>query len=151
MASKKKFAPTSRSETVTVRLDPKIRYIAELAAREQQRTLSSFIEWAVRQALVKGEILEEPDYGSNHEGNRQTPPLWGEGFWDVDEADRFFLLATRRHDLLDITEQRLWKTLSQSIIEKHGKLTIGLFREYWNLPSEAISKPTTEKTKGKAK
>ena len=31
----------SRSETVTVRLDPKLRYLAELAARIHRRTLSS--------------------------------------------------------------------------------------------------------------
>jgi hypothetical protein len=29
----------SRSETVTVRLDPKLRYLAELAALKQRRTL----------------------------------------------------------------------------------------------------------------
>jgi hypothetical protein len=38
----------SRSETVTVRLDPKLRYLAELAARLHRRTLSSYIEWAIK-------------------------------------------------------------------------------------------------------
>ena len=37
-------AKLSRSETVTVRLDPKLRYLAELGARSQRRTVSSFIE-----------------------------------------------------------------------------------------------------------
>ena len=37
----------SRSETVTVRLDPKLRYLAELAARLHRRTLSSYVEWAI--------------------------------------------------------------------------------------------------------
>ena len=32
----------ARSETVTVRLDPKLRYLAELAARIQRRSVSSF-------------------------------------------------------------------------------------------------------------
>ena len=40
-----------RSEVVTVRLDPKLKYLAELAARKHRRPLSSFIEWAVEQSL----------------------------------------------------------------------------------------------------
>ncbi|HTF67647.1 MAG TPA: hypothetical protein VK638_33710 [Edaphobacter sp.] len=147
MPAKKKPANTSRSETVTVRLDPKIRYIAELAARHQQRTLSSFIEWAVRQVLMKGDVLEEPNYGSDHEGERQIRPMWGEGFWDVDEADRFFLLAVGRPDLLTITEQRLWKLYSSSLPGNHGELNITRFREYWN--DSSVS--SNAKTKGKSK
>jgi hypothetical protein len=34
-----------------VRLDPKLRYLAELAARKQRRTVSSFIEWTIEEAL----------------------------------------------------------------------------------------------------
>ena len=37
----------SRSEIIQVRLDPKLRFTAELAARKHRRTLSSFVEWAV--------------------------------------------------------------------------------------------------------
>ena len=41
----------NRSETVTVRLDPRLNYLAELAGRAQRRTKSSFIEWAVQEAV----------------------------------------------------------------------------------------------------
>ena len=41
----------ARSETVTVRLDPKLRYLAELAARLHRCTLSSYIEWAINASL----------------------------------------------------------------------------------------------------
>ena len=50
----------SRSETVTVRLDPKLRYLAELAARLHRRTLSSYIEWSIKEAL-DGEVLKQGD------------------------------------------------------------------------------------------
>jgi predicted HicB family RNase H-like nuclease len=40
-----------RSITVGVRLDPKVRYLAELAARKQRRSLSSFIEWVVQESF----------------------------------------------------------------------------------------------------
>lgn len=42
----------SRSETVTVRLDPMTRYLAVLAGRNQRRTLSSYIEWAIQSAIA---------------------------------------------------------------------------------------------------
>lgn len=135
MPAKKKPANTSRSETVTVRLAPKIRYIAEIAAREKDHTLSSFIEWALRRVLTQGDILDEPTYGPNFDGSRQTPPMWGEGLWDVDEADRFYLLATARKDLLTLDEQRLWKFFAMH--QEHIGETINLkaFREFWNNPS----------------
>lgn len=41
----------NRSETVTVRFDPRLNYLCELAGRAQRRTKSSFIEWAVQQAI----------------------------------------------------------------------------------------------------
>lgn len=48
---KSRGAKPSRSETVTVRLKPKTKYLAELAARKQRRTLSSFIECAAADSL----------------------------------------------------------------------------------------------------
>jgi hypothetical protein len=124
-------ARTSRSETVGVRLDPKLRYLAELAAREQQRTLSGFIEWAIRKVL-QGDVLEEPDYGPDPIP-KQPAPLRGEGLWDVDPADRFVLLASARLDLLTIREQRLWKTICQQplLMDKKGKLNRAKVREFW--------------------
>ena len=55
----------ARSETVTVRLAPKLRYLAELAARKQRRTLSSFIEWAIEETLETESVL-----------TRATPAQW---------------------------------------------------------------------------
>jgi hypothetical protein len=121
MVETKSTANASRSETVTVRLEPKLRYLAEIAAREQHRTLSSFIEWSIRRALTQGELLEEPNYGANMEAKRQTPPMWGEGFWDVDEGERFLLLATGRPDLLTTSEQQVWKAMGLKLKSGFGR------------------------------
>lgn len=43
----------NRSETVTVRLDPRLNYLTEIAGRSQRRTKSSFVEWAVQEAIRK--------------------------------------------------------------------------------------------------
>ncbi len=57
MATKKKRVAKGgggkrgRVHGLTVRLDPRLRYLADIAARKQRRTLASFIEWAIEQSL----------------------------------------------------------------------------------------------------
>jgi len=101
----------TRTETVTVRLDPKTRYMADLAARRQRRTLSSFIEWAVEQALhgvclIGGVTADEMTHN----------------LWDVDESERFARLAIYIPELLTYEEQEKWKMLNESDILLHAKV-----------------------------
>ena len=93
----------SRSETVTVRLDPKLRYLAELAARKQRRTVSSFVEWAVEKALEQVYLDEHTSI------DNATPALW-----DVDDPDRFAKLALTYNYLLTHEEQVLWKVICET-------------------------------------
>jgi predicted HicB family RNase H-like nuclease len=51
MTSQQQDESGKRSEVVTVRLEPKLKYLAELAARKQRRSLSSYVEWAIKQSL----------------------------------------------------------------------------------------------------
>src|SRR5450631_1826768 len=76
----------ARSETVTVRLDPKLRYLAELAALKHRRTLSSYIEWAIEDSLSRVQIREGSGY-NNDMGS--TVAGDAEYLWDVDDSDRF--------------------------------------------------------------
>ena len=97
-------AKATRTETVTVRLDPKLRYLAELAARKQRRTLSSYIEWAVEQSLKEVKLHE----GSGYNGD-ETITVADEAatLWDVDESERFIKLAIGYPALLPHEEQQL--------------------------------------------
>ena len=97
----------SRSETVTVRLDPKRRYLGELAARKQRRTLSSFIEWAIEQSL------EEVSIQDGKKNERSNLSLMSNSLWDVDLAQRFLKLAVRCPELLNYKEQRIWKLIDE--------------------------------------
>ncbi|MEO5347132.1 MAG: hypothetical protein H7834_12245 [Magnetococcus sp. YQC-9] len=98
-----------RTETVTVRLDPKLRYAAELAARKQRRTVSSFIEWAIEASLEHVFLMEDES-----ESFCNTLKDEVEGLWDVDEADRFVKLAIRWPDLLTHDEQMIWKLVRET-------------------------------------
>jgi hypothetical protein len=108
-----------RSETVTVRLDPKLRYLAELAARKQRRTLSSFIEWAIEHALLFVPVAEGPNWSTNI-GEID------EKLWDVEDADRFAKLALQYPDLLTHHEQIVWK-----LIRENGFLWKGRYQGEW--------------------
>ncbi|MCA3106710.1 MAG: hypothetical protein IOD09_11700 [Rhodocyclaceae bacterium] len=97
----------SRSETVTVRLDPKLRYLAELAARLHRRTVSSYVEWAIEASLDNAVV--KPDF----EGRGASIKDDAEYLWDVDEADRFAKLALRYPHLLSHEEQVRWKLIRE--------------------------------------
>ena len=117
-----------RTKTVGVRLDPKIHYLAELAARYQQRTLSGFIEWAVTRALTPGTIQEnEPAL------SEEAKPLWMEGLWSVDEAERTFLLASRP-DLMTIEQQRFFRLFMYHVESVGEKANLAAFRKFWESP-----------------
>jgi hypothetical protein len=98
-----------KSKVVTVRLDPKLKYLAELAARRQRRTLSSFIEWAVEDSLAR----LHPAYDLHGEA-QPTFADKASALWDVDESDRFAKLALNYPELLDHEEQRIWKLVREN-------------------------------------
>ena len=117
-----KGSKLTRTQTVTVRFDPKLRYLAEIAARKQRRTVSSFIEWAVEESLNNVFIYQGSGYNKDEdisiaeEANR---------LYDVDEAERFARLAIFYPDLLTHDEQLLWKIICDT-----GLITLGKVNEY---------------------
>ena len=96
-----------RTETVTVRLDPKLRYLAELAARKQRRTLSSFIEWAIEQSL---ESVSIKNVKENEPSNLSRI---ADSLWSVGPPERLLKLASKCPELLNYKEQRMWKLIDE--------------------------------------
>ena len=96
----------ARSQVATLRLDPKLRYLLELAARKQRRTMSSYLEWAAEQSLDR---IRLTDFSGSPSIADETEQLW-----DVDEAERFVKLASRHPELLNHHEQMLWKLIREN-------------------------------------
>lgn len=94
----------TRSETVTVRLDPKLRFALELAARKHRRTVSSFIEWAVESSLRDVTVRDVA-------GSEATVQSVVSDCWDVDEADRVIRLAIWYPELVNHEEAAAWKVV----------------------------------------
>ncbi len=97
----------SRSEVVTIRLDPKLRFAAELAAKKQRRTLSSFIEWSIEQSIQQEAVAYD-----THD-NRITAYEAMNSVWDVEESDRFINLAFMFPELLSFDEEKRWKLIKE--------------------------------------
>lgn len=135
MVAKKKGAGGSltRSQIVTVRLDPKLRYLAELAALKQRRTLSSYIEWAVQESLKNVYLAEGSGYNNDH---GSTVHDEADRLWDVDEPDRFAMLALRYPELLTHDEQIKWKLIRENGLLWRGKMVDGLWT--WRVREEGL-------------
>lgn len=89
----------ARSEIVTIRLDPKLKYMAELCARKHRRTLSSFIEWAVNDSINKEIIHPSPNM------NDCTFFDASHYLWCLDKNERLTRLAERFPYLLTYSEE----------------------------------------------
>jgi hypothetical protein len=86
-----------RSITVQASLDPKLHYLAVLAARKQRRSLSSFLEWAVKERLNEmWKLAAEVD-----------------DLWHPNKAERLARLAERYPELLTYQEEVIWKRFSE--------------------------------------
>lgn len=116
----------TRSETVTVRLDPRLRFACELAAAKDRRTLSSFMEWAVEMAIHQVNVVA--DFDGEHMV-WQTAADVAKAVWDVDESDRFVKLAANYPELLSTREQVLWK-----LIREDESFWKGTARDHDGLP-----------------
>jgi hypothetical protein len=108
-----------KSEIVTVRLDPKLKYLAELAARKHRRPLSSYIEWAVEQSLSRV-FLEESFEG---ETVSVADAERAHHLWDLDEPDRVVRLALNYPDLLTHEEQMVWKLVRENGVIWKGRFS----------------------------
>jgi hypothetical protein len=126
----------ARTEIVQVRLDPKLRLAAEFAAAKERRTLSSFVEWAVEQAVKEVQVTQRWQDG---EGRPINADEAAERVWDVDEADRFVKLAQIFPELLTVEEQRLWKLIRETPYFCHSN---HFPREFANALPPALSSPS---------
>ena len=113
---------------VSVRVTPKLRYLTELAARKQRRSVSNFIEWAVAESLQdvvlgglpgnlrnafrggEAENLQDIVFGGLPESGHGDATVADQStyLWEVHEADRFIKLACDYPELLTHEEHILW-------------------------------------------
>lgn len=107
MPRKKKGNKLTRSEIVTVRLDPKLKYGMELAARRQRRTVSGYIEWAVARSLSE---VAEASGGDQKRSIRDVL----DAVWSPLPHFRFLKLAEMYPQLMSIEEEIIWNEIQRN-------------------------------------
>jgi len=123
----------SRTEIVTIRLDPKLRYLAELAARSHRRTLSSWIEWSIKTSIDQ-ELLPASEATKEHHRLGDAAKF----LWDVDEPGRLAQLALHYPSLLTFEEQLIWKLVKTNGYFWRGKRTGPTGEWQWTVKHESL-------------
>jgi hypothetical protein len=159
MARGRKKQLSSRSEIISVRLEPKVRFAAELAGRQYRRTLSGFIEMAVKEMLTqicfegytmyRDNLKDATTVEDKKKDSGDLDPSYfsmmriAERVWDSDEIDRTMKLARENQELLTLEEKRIWKVIQND--EKYWEPTgeemineAGEFREKMDLRIELV-------------
>lgn len=110
-----------RSEVVQTRMSPRLRFLAEIMARHQHRSLSSLIEQLIDQAaenyIIPIAVMEKPPlphtlFPERHYQTMPLPSVAGQ-LWSLEPSQRFAALAFFLPDLLTHEEERLWFVLKK--------------------------------------
>jgi len=109
--SKTTSSSGAKSDVITVRLSPKLKYGLEILSRKQHRPLSSVVTWAIEQAI------NDPEnglYKNMSKGLKVAEPMQMlEVLWDVDAADRLVKLATHCPELMTYEQEKLIKAFKE--------------------------------------
>jgi len=96
-------ARTPKPAPYAIKFDPMIKYLAEIAARKQHRSLANFIEFTLVQALEQvklgpGTVMSE-----------------SQNLWDIDEHDRLLKLAKHYPELVTFEERELLQNNDEGV------------------------------------
>lgn len=115
MARPRKTSDQSTTVSVSLRIDPRIKYGIDLAARIQKRTVTGVVEWAVERALADVTMppsifIEDEDPDAPTDLASHLDDL----LWSPSEGVRLVLLASRYPSLLSYEESLIWETIKLS-------------------------------------
>lgn len=108
-----------RTETVSIRLDPRLNYLCELAARSQRRTKSSFIEATLAEHI---QTLVINKWRNSDFDEATTFGERADVLWHVRESQRLVSLGIVSPELMTFEEQHVW-----ALIEENGHF----WRGHW--------------------
>lgn len=140
---KARNAAVVRSETVTFRLDARLKFLADLAARSQGRKLGNFVEMAVEEALKTVVIIDEREPNAGIDEAYQ--PMHGktlaevaDSLWSPNEAIRFLNVVHTAPWLLTNGESKLLRILQHSdyfapLVKGARILHPGRIQEHWTV------------------
>jgi hypothetical protein len=136
---------------LNIRIDPKLRYLTEVAARARHMSLTEYIEDALKQSFNKVSVDEFPELGKEPEVYELSPMQRQEKFrkrrdlvsnplaevadrlWSEHPIVRLQLLALSGFEhLMSDEDKRLWKHIyGHGYLMKDGQLDLKLVEKDW--------------------
>jgi hypothetical protein len=110
-----------RTESLTIRMNPRTKYLAQLAATQNGMTLSSLIDSSLLRALERTRITYA---GETIALSKIADQLWAEH-----EADRIVLLADNFPFLLTPQQEEMWEVIQAT--QKYWR--VSLSNGEWNV------------------
>lgn len=117
MARPRKTPDQSATISVSLRIDPKVKYAIDLLAREQKRTITGVVEWAVMQAVRAHKM---PGYVGKDDEDLSLYDFL-EMAWSPIESHRIVALGSYMESLLTFEESCLYKVV-KSIPEMYQEV-----------------------------
>lgn len=123
----------SRAGQLNADIEPKLLFLARLAARHKGQTLAEFIEDALKLALSPEAVdKDEPTYGPDFKPKQDTPlrfeKMWVDtGKQDKDAAARLFLVAREDINLIAPKQRALFHHIVTELIKQNKKVTLNNF------------------------
>lgn len=110
MAKNKPNQGSRKTETLTLRLDPKVKFTIDVISRVKRQSITGVVEAAV-EALVFD--LDVPFHDGGNTENCSVANAVTE-VWSTDESERFVNFCYHLPNLLTFEEQRIWETIKAS-------------------------------------
>jgi hypothetical protein len=124
MAKNKPSQGARKTETLTLRLDPKVKLMIELISRIRRQSITGVVEAAIEEIAFD---LDAP-FVTGGEAHPMSLGSTISEIWSTDESERFINLCFYLPSLITYEEQRLLETIkaSQSFFsDETGAMAIG--------------------------
>ncbi|MGY0504291.1 hypothetical protein [Luteimonas sp. e5] len=129
MATKKKAAPAparkSKTDALSIRIDPRMRYGLELLARLQRRSVTGVVEWIIECALRSETIMVHPD------GDPVPIEMAIAQTWSPFPMERVANLGRYFPALLTYDESLYWHVIEHTTSFWDGNELSPLLTEHW--------------------
>lgn len=102
MAAERKKKKIPKTESLTIRLDPKVRFALEFVARIKGQTITKVIERTIV-SCADSELISKAS-----EADWNAPSLTWKDYWDVNEGIRAINLARDEDTHPDFDEEEMW-------------------------------------------
>lgn len=128
MAKNKPNQGARKTETLTLRLDPKVKLMIELISRIRRQSITGVVEAAIEEIAFD---LDAPVVSAGEPWPMSLLSAVSE-IWSTDESERFIHLCTHLPSLITYEEQRIWETIKASkVFLTHG---IEENAQFWDVP-----------------